>query len=85
MLDLFAELAARRVSGGTEDGHRYRSWQLPCVRKSRRPRVADVPTPERPPLNPSGWSVGVPEALLGVWTELAWRHCHAARGREGAP
>jgi hypothetical protein len=83
MLELFAELADRRVSGGSDGGRRSRSWQLPCVRTPRRPQVAGAPAPERPSPGTPAWSAGAPEALLGLWTELAWRHCHAARGREG--
>jgi hypothetical protein len=82
MLDLFAELADRRVTGGSDDGHLHPHWHLPCTRAPRRPEVAGVPAPERPPHSTAAWPGEAPEAVLGLWTELAWRHCHAARGRE---
>lgn len=83
MLDLFAELAHRRVSGGTQDAHRYWSGQFPGVQTPRRPRGTVVLTLEQPP-NPDGWPAGAPEAPLGMWTELAWRYCHAVPRQEGA-
>ena len=84
MLDLFAELAHRRVNGGTEGGRRAWSRHFPGVRTARRPRRAGVPIPERPPVSSNDLPAGAPETLLGVWTEVAWRYCHAARGQEGA-
>jgi hypothetical protein len=86
MLDLFAVLVDRRVSRGSGGGEGGKNWHIPYRRLSRRPYVAAVPTPERPPAatSTSEWPDGVPEVLLGLWTELAWRHCHAACGQEGA-
>ena len=84
MLDLLAELAGRRVSGGADERRWHGPWQPVRLRAPRRPQAAGVPSSERPPPGPAEWPGEVPEALLGLWTELAWRHCYAARGREGA-
>jgi hypothetical protein len=85
MLDLLAELADRRVSEGADDGRRHTNWHLPCVRAAHRPHMAGLPAPERPPPGPSASPAGSPEALLGLWTELAWRHCHAVVGAGERP
>ena len=83
MLDLFAELASRRVSGCAEDGRWRGHWQPACPRALRRSQAAGVSSTERSPPSTAEWPGDAPEALLGLWTELAWRHCHAVRGREG--
>jgi len=88
MIDLFAELAGRRVAAGrlTLDcpDERRRRWDCPPRERGRpRPRLATVPHPERAPPSGPAWPGAAPEALLGLWTELAWRHCHAVSGREG--
>jgi hypothetical protein len=90
MLDLFAELAGRhvaagqRVSRGAGDGPSHLNRRPSYLPAPRRPPAVGTPAPERPLAGGTEWPDGAPEALLSLWTDLAWRHCRAARGPEAA-
>ena len=78
MLDLFAELAGRGVAGqnaklGSDKWRLDVRGQLPPVRAPQRLQAVAAPCPERPPPVGPDWPGGAPEALLTLWTELAWR------------